>query len=60
MRTKLFEIRDRGTFLPVMALRLDRGDMTLADAERYLLGRCGYGSPGAVLLTDLAGGRVSF
>ena len=59
MHTKLFEVRDRATFLPVLAVRLDRCNMKLFNGERYLIGRCGYGSPGAVLLTALNGGRVA-
>lgn len=43
MEVKLFEIRDRGTFIPVMATRLIiTGDVVQHDAEIYLLRRAGY------------------
>lgn len=38
MKTKLFEIRDRGTFIPALAIQV-RG------ADGYLLRRAGFGSP---------------
>jgi hypothetical protein len=38
MEVKLLEVRDRGTFMPVMAVRLLARD----DAERFLLRRAGY------------------
>jgi len=39
MEVKLFEVRDRGTFIPVIAIRLGSRN----EAERYLLSRAGYG-----------------
>ena len=39
MTTKLFEIRDRMTFIPVIAISLE----SETEAERYLLARTGYG-----------------
>lgn len=40
MEVKLIELRDRGTFIPMMAVRLD----SLASTEdRFLLRRAGYG-----------------
>jgi hypothetical protein len=39
METKLFEVRDRATLIPVIAIRLG-GDN---ESERYLLARVGYG-----------------
>lgn len=39
MEVKLFEIRDRGTMIPVMAIRLGSD----IEAERYLFDRAGYG-----------------
>ena len=39
--TKFFEIRDRGTCLPVMAIRLD--SETCSDKERWLLSQAGFG-----------------
>lgn len=39
METKLFEVRDRATLIPVIAIRLGARN----EAERYLLARVGYG-----------------
>ncbi len=39
MESKLFEIRDAATFIPVLAVRLNPN----REEERYLLGRTGYG-----------------
>lgn len=39
MTPKLIEIRDRATFIPAIAIRLDPAN----EAERYLLARVGYG-----------------
>ncbi len=39
MRTKLLEIRDANTFIPVVAIQCSPD----CEAERYLLARCGYG-----------------
>ena len=38
MQAKTFEIRDRHTFIPVLAVRLDPG----CEADRFLLGRAGF------------------
>ncbi len=56
METKLFEIRDTATFIPVMAVRFD----PRSEEERYLLAHAGYGlTPAAqaeyVLLWRIAG-----
>ena len=40
MQNKLFEVRDRATFIPVMAVHID-GNCT--DQEDWLLRRSGYG-----------------
>ena len=40
MITKLFEIRDRLTFVPALAIQLD----SPTEAERYLLSRAGFGN----------------
>ena len=58
MKTKLFEIRDEGTFIPVMAFELDYD----SEAERYLLACAGYGNtPGhnirVVVLWKMDGGN---
>jgi hypothetical protein len=39
VEVKLFEIRDEGTFMPVMCIRLT----STTEEERYLLARAGYG-----------------
>ncbi len=39
MQVKLFEIRDRMTFIPVMAIRSSSRD----EAERFLMSSAGYG-----------------
>lgn len=39
MIAKTFEVRDSATFLPVLAIKCDPAN----EAERYLLGRTGYG-----------------
>lgn len=39
MISKVLEIRDRGTFIPAIAIRLSPKD----DSERYLLAEAGYG-----------------
>lgn len=62
MTVKLLEIRDKGTCIPALAIRLD-GAMT--DAERWLLARAGYGeTPDQqaeyVLLMNIDGGRGMF
>ena len=40
MITKLFEIRDAATFIPVMAIQLGTNN---SEEERYLITRAGYG-----------------
>lgn len=40
MTAKTIEIRDRGTFVPALAIRLEPTN----EADRYLLGRAGYSS----------------
>jgi hypothetical protein len=55
METKIFEVRDRMTFIPVMATRV----LPLKEGQGYLLSRAGYGpdEPPLIILTQLAGGR---
>jgi hypothetical protein len=46
MITKLFEIRDRGTFIPVIAVKAvpgRDGSGGVIESERYLLRRSGFG-----------------
>lgn len=57
MIVKTFEIRDSGTFIPALAVRLEPE----TERDRYLLGRAGYGTtPGQqreyVFVAMLAGG----
>ena len=61
MDVKLFEVRDVGTCMPIMAIRLTSSN----EAERYLLSRTGYGTTERaqeryVLILRLASGRGSF
>jgi hypothetical protein len=62
MITKAFEIRDRATFIPVIAVKLEPA----CERDRYLLSRAGYGVSSLkqseyVLLAQINGGfgRVS-
>jgi len=53
MKTKLFELRDRATFVPVMVTKVEASN----EAERYLLRRAGYGLPSdLVIMSGLDGG----
>lgn len=57
MITKVLEIRDRNTFIPVLAVQL----MAEHEQERYLLARAGYGRTAEaqrkyILLCRIAGG----
>lgn len=40
MIAKTFEVRDKATFIPVLAVKLEPG----CEADRYLFGRAGYGT----------------
>jgi hypothetical protein len=52
MITKSFEIRDRATFIPAVAIKM----VPANEEQRYLLRRCGYGfDHPAVLLTRMDG-----
>jgi hypothetical protein len=59
METKLFELRDRNTFVPVVAILLRSDD----SQERWLLRRCGYSNqPMArrfIMLTRLEGRGIA-
>lgn len=57
MEVKLFEVRDRATFIPVMAVKLQRGTI---EAERYLLSKSGYTDKSYVVLWCLSGGRAVY
>ncbi len=53
METKIFEVRDRATFLPVLAVRLAPAN----EQDAYLLMRCGYRVGTNIMLTPLSGDR---
>ncbi len=53
MKAKMFEIRDRGTFIPILAVLMEGGSR----AERYLIDRAGYRSSGIVALIQVVGGQ---
>jgi hypothetical protein len=63
LETKLFEVRDEGTFIPVLAVRVAPDELTYASRDynsagtRYLIRRAGYGG-GQVIMTrlDASGG----
>lgn len=55
METKLFELRDRMTFIPIIATRCT----SLLTDEQYLLRRAGYSNnTQLILLTRLEGGKA--
>ena len=61
MDVKLFELRDKVTFLPVICIKLS----PRIEAERYLLARKGYGRTKAkqeqyVIMTALDGGTCTY
>lgn len=66
MQCKALEVRDEGTFIPVLAVDMNPGptggslrqyEGEAFDAQRYLLRRCGYGCDGRpnVIVTRLSG-----
>ena len=57
MQTKLFEIRDRATLIPVLAVNCDT---SMDQREWWLLRKAGYACDGnnIVLLSNLCGGTV--
>lgn len=52
MKTKALELRDKGTFIPLLAVDMNPD----CDPQRYLLRRCGYPCDGRpnVLVTHLS------
>lgn len=61
METKLIEIRDSGTFIPAMAVKL----IPTNEQDQYLLARAGFGSQYAgqceyIVLMNLNGGEGHF
>lgn len=62
MEVKLFEIRDRATFIPAMAVKLDSN---CSGQEDWLLSRAGYGPCNSkdryyVYLTNLVDGTTQY
>lgn len=60
MESKIFEVRDVGTFMPVLAVRLEPSNK----ADHYLLARSGYGATAHeqgdyIMLWRLQGGGPS-
>jgi hypothetical protein len=56
MEIKLLEVRDRGTFMPVLCVNTARADN---EGQRYLLQRCGYpldGRPNIIMMRLSADG----
>jgi len=57
MKVKVLEIRDEGTFIPVLAVDMNPayGTDENHEAQRYLLRRCGYPCDGRpnIAITDL-------
>ena len=56
MKTKLFEIRDKDTLIPALAVQVGFPQSGNTPAEGWLLERAGYGRP-MVILTFLEGSR---
>ena len=61
MITKTFEIRDRGTFIPAIAIKLRPGN----DGDCFLIARAGYGGheddqSEYILLMALSGGNGQY
>lgn len=55
MQAKLFEIRDRGTFFPMLAVKLDPAN----EAEHYLIRRAGFMLPSQFVLAGrIEGGEA--
>lgn len=57
METKFFEIRDRGTFIGVVAQSFDLREIPKPDeniAERFILKRGGFGGSRFVILTKIS------
>ena len=60
MKSKIFEIRDIATFIPVLAVKLD---YNCTNQENWLLSRAGYGNAATrnyVILTNLNTGESAY
>ena len=55
MQVKLLEVRDRATFLPVLAVSTEANNAE----QGYLLSRTGYGAPLVILTRLHADGRAT-
>lgn len=60
IHTKLFEIRDKATFIPAIGMRLCSTHARNNAQENYLLRRAGYGDEPLVLLAKLDGGDAYY
>lgn len=60
MQTKILELRDKATFIPIVVMKLQRNHLEFNEAENYLLGRAGFGGEGAILITRLEGGKAEY
>ena len=62
MQIKLFEVRDEGTFIPAIAIKINE---PANDAERFLMRRCGFPIPNdqqtefSILFGRMQGGMFS-
>lgn len=60
MKTLLLEIRDRMTFIPVVAMDTDPGHGAFYEERRWLLRRAGYSQDGStIILVNLNDCRAS-
>ena len=57
MESKLFEIRDAATFIPILCVLMDPKSpmIHIEGRQRWLLSRAGYGTP-TVLMVEINGG----
>jgi len=58
MKVKCFEVRDRATFMPCVAVKMESTD----EAESYLLRRAGYNptAPPLILFGHMEGGKFAY
>lgn len=60
IEAKTFEIRDKGTFIPAVGVRIDLASVPFDSQDHYLMRRAGYGPEPLVLLTALDGRRSEY
>jgi hypothetical protein len=58
LQSKLFEVRDEGTFIPVLAIKIEQPSGSNA-AERYLVGRAGWHAGHGVIVMNLNSSEAS-